>query len=239
MYLFYIVQNSYLLTAKVAESAEMTIKERTESIHRSILCMGMVALLLLSILGTGVAGAQAQQVQKGEAGDNVAEEITPNEAMNLNLKVPIIIVYRGQGFALKADRTEFHTLRIHVVRVRHIEPTRIRELMEEDKSIEEIRGEIIEKGQTPSYRGYMRFAEEHYQLANISVMTNAGDNLTINADVMVQVQEPLQGSELEPVGNISVTVMDHEGVRIGEGKLTMHGEEHWVLLDVLPAMPGK
>jgi len=210
--------------------------------------MGMAALLLLSLLGTGVAGAQAQQVQKGEAGDNVAEEITPNEAvnlnLNLNLKVPIIIVYRGQGFALKADRTEFHTLRIHVVRVRHIEPIRIRELMEEDKSIEEIRGEIIEKGQTPSYRGYMRFAEEHYQLANISVMTNAGDNLTINADVMVQVQEPLQGSELEPgksdsvvnVGNISVTVMDHEGVRIGEGKLTMHGEEHWVLLDVLPAI---
>jgi len=211
--------------------------------------MGMAALLLLSILGTGVAGAQAQQVQKGEAGDNVAEEITPNEAvnLNLNLKVPIIIVYRGQGFALKADRTEFHTLRIHVVRVRHIEPTRIRELMEKDKSIEEIRGEIIEKGQTPSYRGYMRFAEEHYQLANISVMTNAGDNLTINADVMVQVQEPLQGSELEPsksdsvvnVGNISVTVMDHERGRIGEGKLTMHGEEYWVLLGVLPAMPGK
>jgi hypothetical protein len=71
--------------------------------------------------------------------------------------------------------------------------------------------------------------------------------LTINADVMVQVQEPLQGSELEPsksdsvvnVGNISVTVMDHERGRIGEGKLTMHGEEYWVLLGVLPAMPGK
>jgi hypothetical protein len=109
--------------------------------------------------------------------------------------------------------------------------------MEEDKSIEEIRGEIIEKGQTPSYRGYMRFAEEHYPLANIS-MTQEGDNLTINADVMVQVQvqEPVQGSELEPVGNISVTVMDYESGRIGEGKLTMHGEEHWVLLDVLPAI---
>jgi hypothetical protein len=205
--------------------------------------MGMAGLLLLSLIGAGVGNAQAQQVQRGEAGDNVAEEITPDEAMNLNLnlKVPIIIVYRGQGFALKADRTEFHTLRIHVVRVRHIEPIRIRELMEEDKSIEEIRGEIIEKGQTPSYQGYMRFAEEHYQLANISVMTNnAGDNLTINADVMVQ--EPLQGSELEPsksVGNISVTVMDYESGRIGEGKLTMHGEEYWVLLGVLPAMPGK
>jgi hypothetical protein len=206
---------------------------------RSILCMGMAGLLLLSLLGTGVAGAQAtQQVQRGEAGDNAAEEITPNEATN----VPIIIVYRGQGFALKADyRTEFHTLRIHVVRVTHIEPTWIRELMEEDKSIEEIKGEIIEKGQTPSYRGYMRFAEEHYQLANIS-MIQEGGNLTINADVMVQVQEPLQGSELEPsksVGNISITVKDYESARIGEGKLTMHGEEHWVLLGVLPAMPGK
>jgi hypothetical protein len=240
VYLFYIVQNSYLFTARVAESAEMTRNERTESIHRRILCMSVIALLLLSLLGTGVAGAQAQQVQKGEARDDVAEEITPNEAMNLNLnlKVPIIIVYRGQGFALKADGTGLHTLRIHVVRIRHIEPMRVRELMEKDKSIEEIRGEIIEKGQTPSYRGHLRFAEEHYQLANLSV-THEGDNLTIKADVMVQVQEPLQGSELEPsksVGNISVTVRDYESGMIGEGKLTMHGEEHWVLLDVLPAI---
>ncbi len=205
--------------------------------------MGVVALLLLSLLGIGITAAQqvAEAEGEGQSQGEVVGEIATNEAMNM--KVPIIIVYRGYGFALKADGTgtEFHTLRIHIVRVRHIEPIRIRELMEKNKSIEEIRGEIIEKGGAPFYWGYMRFAEEHYQLANIGV-NKGGDNLTINADVLVQVQVPSQGSELQPsecagignVGNISITVMDYERDMIGEGKLTMRGEEYWVLLDVLP-----
>lgn len=208
--------------------------------------MGVVALLLLSLLGTGIAAAQQVAEGEGEARDKVgiAEgfpqgEVVGEIATNEAIKVPIIIVYRGYGFALKADGTEFHTLRIHVVRVRHIEPIRIRELMEKNKSIEEIRGEIIEKGGAPFYRGYMQFAEEHYRLANIGV-NKGGDNLTINADVLVQVQVPLQGSELQPsecagignVGNISITVMDYERDMIGEGKLTMRGEGYLVLLNL-------
>lgn len=208
-----------------------------EGIPRKILCMGMVALLLLSLFGTGVAAAQ--EVHKWKTVDKVAkwlslggavEEKSPDEAM----EVPIIVVYRGHGFALKVDGEEFHMLRIYIVRVRQIEPIVIRELMEEDKSIEEIRGEIIEKGQTPFYQGYMRFAEEHYRLVNISLVTEAGDNFTINADVMVPLQDSEPSESAVSVGNISVTVMDHEGVRIGEGELTMHGEEYQVLLNVLP-----
>ncbi len=200
--------------------------EEMEGIHRKILCMGVVTALLLSLLGTGV----------------VADDIAEEEPLDGTMEVLITVVYRGQGFVLEMDGDKFYTLRIHIVRVRQIDPTVIRELMEEGKSIEEIKDELVEMGQAPFYQGDMLFAEEeHYRLGNISVTKDEdgdgdGDNLTINAEVMV----PLQDSEPgESVGNISVTVIDYEDVRITRGELTMHEEKYWVLLDVLPPLPGK
>lgn len=189
----------------------------------------MVALLVLSLLGTGAVAAE--EAGKGNAG--------ANEAMN----VPIIVVYRGYGFALKGDGEDFHMLRMHIVRVREVEPMVIREIMEKDKSIEEIKEEIIEKGGAPFYRGHMQFSEDHYRLVNITVtQEQEGDTLnlnltltlTINADVMLPLQgpEPLQSERVGSVGNISVTVKDYEGVRTGEGKLALYGDEYRVLLNL-------
>jgi hypothetical protein len=192
-----------------------------------------MALLVLSLLGIG--SAAAQQVQKGKAADGTGEAIAPDGALN----VPIMVVYRGYGFALKGAGEEIHMLRILIFKVRSIEPPYIRGLMEEDKSIEEIKGEIIERGWASFYRGDMQFAEEHYGLENISLTRDReGDNLTLNADVMML---PVQGLESgERAGTISITVMDYyKGMRIGKGKLTMYGEEYLVLLDVLPSLPGK
>ncbi|MDI6885120.1 MAG: hypothetical protein QMD22_01995 [archaeon] len=198
-----------------------------EGIHRRISCICVVALLLLSLLGTGIVAAE--EAEKGKAG--------ANEAMN----VPITVVYRGYGFALKGDGGDFHMLRMHIVRVREIDPMVIREIMEENKSIEEIKEEIIEKGGAPFYRGHMQFIEDHYRLVNVSVtQEQEGDNLnlnltlTINADVMLPLQgsEPLQSESVGSVGNISVTVKDYEGMRIGKGKLAMYGEEYRVLLNL-------
>lgn len=176
--------------------------------------------MLLSLLGTGVVA------------DGVAEEESPNEDM----EVLITVVYRGQGFVLETDGNKFHALRIHIVKVKPIDPKVIRELMEEGKSLEEIKEELLGVGQAPFYQGDMLFAEEeHYKLGNVNV-TREGNNLTINATVMV----PSQDSELgESVGNISITVIDYEDVRISRGGLTVHEKKYWVLLDVLPPLPGK
>jgi hypothetical protein len=189
--------------------------------------MGVVALVLLSLAGTCVAAAAAQEEQKGKARDGVTDEVSPDET----IKIPVIIAYGGHGFALKEDGKEFHMLRIRIVRIRQLDPTVVRELMDEDMSIEELSGVIRDIGekQLPIYQGYIRFVGEPYRLANISV-TSAGDNFTINADVL----DTLQGSELcESVGNISVTAMNYEGVMISKGELIMHGEKYQVLLDVL------
>ncbi len=199
-----------------------------ESKHRRILCMGVVTALLLSIAGTGVAAAQ--QVHRGARGlslAGVAEEISTNEA----LKVPIRVIHSGYGFALSGD--EFHVLRMHIVRARHIRPIYIRGLMEENKSIEEIRAEIMGAGWTPFYRGHLRLGENHYLLVNISI-GDQGEARIVNADVRER------GEDGETVGKISVTVMDYEGLRIGDGTLTMsEGEysgEYRVLLDILPPL---
>jgi len=191
-----------------------------EDIHRKILFC-VVALLVLSLFGTGTAAAE--EVDKG------------------NMKVPITVACRGYGFALAEDGGEFHIhiLRMHIVRVMEIDPRVVREIMRANKSIEEIRSEITEKGGAHFYRGHIRFVERHYRLRNIS-MGHGGNNLTlaltINADIMLplhlQGSEPLQSKSTGSVGNISVTVRNHEGVRIGEGRLRMYGEEYRVLLNI-------
>jgi hypothetical protein len=205
--------------------------------HRRILCMGVVAALLLSLAGTGVA--VPQPAHKGEAMDKVAkalsaggivEEVSPNEVR----KVPIWVLHRGHGFALNDSGDELHVLRVHIVRARRIQPIYIRELMEANKDIEEIKTEIKEVGWHPFYRGHLRLGENHYRLVNISV-DDVGDNRTVNADIVER------GESGETVGNISVAVMNHEGTRRGNGELTMYGSgysgEYRVLLDVLPPGP--
>lgn len=191
----------------------------------------MAALLLLSLPGTGIAAAE--EAGKGNAGATEA------------LEVPITVVYRGYGFALKEEGGGFHLLRMHIVRVREIDPMVMRGIMEEEKSIEEIKDEIIEKGGAPFYRGHIQFREDHYRLGNITMtQEQEGDTLnlnlnltltlTINADIMLPLQglEPLQSERAGNVGSISVTVKDYEGVRIGEGELALYGGEYRVLLNL-------
>jgi hypothetical protein len=101
---------------------------------------------------------------------------------------------------------------VNIIRVRQLEPIRIRELMAQNKSIDEIRGEIMEKACAPTYQGYMQFAETHYKLVNINVNTShakdglAVNKLAIDADIMVPMPIPMHTqdaaeAEFEPTGN--------------------------------------
>ena len=64
-----------------------------------ILCIGVLAALVLSIAGTGIA--VSVPLQKGKATDKVAN-------------APIGNVHSGHGFALKDDG-EFHVHMVHIV----------------------------------------------------------------------------------------------------------------------------
>ena len=200
--------------------------------RRRILCIGVVAALLLSIVGTGVA--VPQPVQKGNAIDNAAKALFLGGAVDESKgagKKPVIVVHSGHGFAIDGD--EFHVLRVNILRARRIQPSHIRDLIEGNMSIEDIRAEV-EKGAL-FYRGHMRLGENHYRLVNMSVEDTDG-NRAFDADVVGPLRKNAETNET--VGHISMTVMRYEGVWIGEGELTMtEGEykgDYTVLLDVLP-----
>lgn len=201
-----------------------------------ILCMGVVALLLISIVGTTVAVPEHAQKGYGKAmaAGKLGEEMSRNATMN----VPIRAIHSGHGFALNDSSDEFHVLRVNILKVGQIHPSEVRGLMGENRSISEIRAEIENMtGVAPFYRGDMRLGENHYRLVNISVNeTDDGGNRTFDADVVGPVGN---AGTNKTVGCISVTVMHYEGVWIGDGTLTMdEGEysgEYRVLLYMSPS----
>jgi len=97
----------------------------------------------------------------------------------------------------------------------------------------DIRAEV-EKG-NPFYRGHMRLGEYHYRLDNLSVTETNGDHI-FNANVVGPLRENADTNRI--VGSISITVMRHGGIWIGDGELTMteggYEGEYRVLLDMLP-----
>ncbi|KAF5431822.1 hypothetical protein C5S39_04955 [Candidatus Methanophagaceae archaeon] len=201
--------------------------------RRLFLCIGAVAALLLSIAVTGVAVAQPEQ--KGSERENIAKAVLSGGARGEShgaMKEPNIVVHTGHGFALNEDGS-FHVLRINALRVRRINPSDIRALIGGDKSIEDIRAEV-EKG-NPFYRGHMRLGEYHYRLDNLSVTETNGDR-RFDANVVGPLRELADTNRI--VGIISITVMRHEGIWIGDGELAMtEGEyegKYRVLLDMLP-----
>ncbi|MBK5190733.1 MAG: hypothetical protein JJE19_04475 [Methanosarcinales archaeon] len=202
--------------------------------------MSVVALLLISIVGTGVA--VSQQAQKGNAKAMAAGVVAEGMSQNAAMNVPIRAIHSGHGFAL-ADDGGFHVLRVNILKVGQIHPGEIRGLMGENKSISEIRAEIENMtGGAPFYRGHMRLGEEHYRLVNMSVAETDDGNRTFEADVVGPIWSTKPSDEMNNTGHINVTVMPYEGTWIGDGTLNMYegddySGEYRVLLDVLPPQP--
>ncbi len=194
---------------------------------KRFLCVVVVAALLLSI---AVAVSQPVQAEKLLSLSGEKEELSPKGA----LKVPIRIVHCGHGFALKEDGIEeFHMLRVHIVRVRHLQPIYVRELMAKGMGIKEIRAEIEKQRGRYFYRGYLQFGENLYRLVNMS-RDEANGSRVFNADIAGR----LDNTE-SIVGHIRITVMRYEGLWIGDGELSMdegvYAGEYKVLLTLFPS----
>ncbi len=144
-------------------------------------------------------------------------------------KVPVAVVYSGHGFVLNGD--EFHVLRVQVIKAKELKPREIMEYIGANTSLKELKA-AIEK-ERPRYRGRLRVGDELYRLDNITT-----GNRTVSADLM-----NVSGLTRERAGHISITVMQYEGTRIGEGTLSMYKGayigEYRVLLAMLPPQPVK
>ena len=243
---------------------------------RTLLCVGVMALLVLGLVESSVAvsqqahkgansglngqdlgnsqqeqveqqtqnagenkGIQVQQKEEVKAMNNGSNELAPGQVKKeipqlAAIKAPITVLHKAQGFALNESSDEFHVLTTSIIRVRRVQPIHMRDLMEANKSIEDIKAEITEKDWVPFYKGSLRLGEHTYNLVNISV-NETGDNLTFSAELVDTVVHP---ESSKTVGSLEVTALNYESVRIADGALTMYvgdySGEYRVLLIVHP-----
>jgi len=138
--------------------------------------------------------------------------------------VLISIVISEVGLALgQAD--ELIPVRLQVERVRGLDPSRVRMLLGENRTLGEIKAEIEGAEEGYIHRGNLRFGHAHYLLENLS-LSSEELNTTLEADLM----EPVWGwcaipdapeSGLELAGRIFVQTSLANGSEIGAGSLVI------------------
>jgi hypothetical protein len=207
---------------------------------RKVLCVGVVALLLLGLIGCAIGASSQAQNSKG-AGKGVAGLVQADDAEDsASLGVqngPAKLIHRCVGFALNGS--DYHVLTLHILGVRQLHPAEMRALISSEKSIGEIRAELLATG-TRQLKGYLRLGTHLYRLDNLSV-DESETNRTFTADLVYPAWDPDLGEASTMIGTITVTVRSYEGARIGEGQLTMdegdYRGEYRVLLTVQPPLP--
>ncbi len=208
---------------------------------RRVLGLGMATVLLMSLAGTGFAflpegrmGGYDQSSTKfpclvfcqiGEVAHHVDRP-----------PVLISIVRSERGFALGTD-DETLPLRLQVEKVRGIDPSRVRRLLGENRTLGEIKAEIEGADEDYSYRGRMRLGHAHYVLENLN-LTSVGRNSTLAAELA----EPVWGAiptasdpGLDVVGTIGIETRRQDGSAISVGSLVIfsgpYAGSYLVLLD--------
>jgi len=202
---------------------------------RKLLYAAVAVLLVLSLGLLGTIGAIPLQAQHLNGATSTVANVPPDAA----LEAPIALFHQGTGFALNESSGEFHLLRVQIVQVRSVQPAEVRELLESEKTVTEIKAELMAQESEQLYKGYLRIDNHNYRLENISVNATTGtdENQTI---IVASVRAPPlipESSETTRVGELTMTTKDYDGGRISKGRLMMHDQvydkTYQVLLIVL------
>lgn len=127
------------------------------------------------------------------------------------------LVYMGQGFAIKGN--ESHALFVSVQRVRHVEPMIIRNLMNANKSIEELKQAISEQKANITYAGDIKINEYLYKLENINV-NQSETGICIDADLIDSPRANEKHTSI--VGHILLIVLYEVILETCRGELTIN-----------------
>lgn len=135
----------------------------------------------------------------------------------------ISILLSGRGVAL-GPGGETLPVRLRVEKVRLIDPSQVRRLLEENRTLGEIRAEIGGGDDGAyGYRGNLRLGRAHYILKGLKVAVD-GEKTSLEAELL----EPAWGEipappppGLKKVGTISIDSRDHDGSAIGVGNLVI------------------
>jgi len=206
---------------------------------RKVLMMGLVMLALIGMAAVGVSSAdQTDYVdeQGGRAWQDMPE-CARNSIACHPPGVPVAVLQSGRGFALKDN--ESHVLRINVENLIPLEPMFVRGLMSSNRTLEQIREEIENKGGAIVQRGSMRLDQSMYSLTNIELTPSSNNTTVLQADVADPGQDS-NHNNTAIVGNIRATISPLEGEVIGKGWLEMNDSTHTgrytVLLNMQPPM---
>ncbi len=156
--------------------------------------------------------------------DHALNESDPNGPL-------VDLVYTGQGFAIKEN--ESHALFVSVQKVRHVEPMIIRNLMNANKSIEELKDAISEQKADITYAGDIKISKYLYKLENINI-NQSGTGICIDADLA----DARANEDSTSVVGYLVLIVLYEGLlETCEGELTINANGFSGVYKILLSKP--
>jgi hypothetical protein len=194
---------------------------------RRALCAGLAGLLFFSL--TAICLADPSENKSMNAGNvtricpSGEEGIACRQDAGFPMGVPVEVMQSGRGFAFKGS--ESHVLRLNVEALQHMEPNQIRSMMALNKSLEEIRSEILADKGGVTYRGSLMLDKSIYPLTGVEAISD-NDSTMLNAH-LTNIEVASYGgdnsiaNETMPVGSISMTISPSNGSMIGKGELEL------------------
>ena len=162
--------------------------------------------------------------------------IAPQNA-GFPMGVPLEVLYSGHGFALSGN--ESHILRLKVESIMPLEPDQIRSLLASNKSLEEIRDDIMAKEGKKTNRGSVVLDHEIYPLVNIAVSSLGNNSTGLMADLA---DSGSPSNDTAILGSVSLTIAPSDGGMIGKGELRiqqgMPSASYSLLIDMEPSRHG-
>ena len=128
--------------------------------------------------------------------------------------------FRAEGVALERGETYF--LHIWLIDTKQIPPALARDLLKENRSLDEIREEIAKSEGNTTTRGGMILGDNRYILVNIDQTFN-GNSSVLEAD-LVEFDFMPRSTEGRVTGHITVNTREVNGVQVGEGNLTLNDD---------------
>lgn len=144
--------------------------------------------------------------------------------------------FRAEGIALERGETCF--LHVWLIDTKQIPPALARDLLKENRSLDEIREEISLSGGKTTKRGGMILGDDRYTLVNIN-QTSEGSCSVLDADLADFGSMPWS-AEGRLTGHLTIETCDDNGVQVGEGSLTLKedGDTSSYRLTFLAPLPG-
>ncbi len=153
--------------------------------------------------------------------------------------VPLEVLFSGHGFALVDN--ESHILRLKVESILPLESDQIRDLLASNKSLEEIRDDILAKEGEKTTRGSMILDRSIYPLINIIVSNLGNNSTTMKADLADS--GPSNTTDTAILGSISMIISPSDGGMIGKGELRIEqglpAARYSLLIDMDPSRHGQ